>query len=214
MQEYARAMNLPVNRYLGKLCLHGHNFEGTGRTLRFTSNRHCVECYLGMRKRQWDEDGAYRQQQGSRDRKKYEKNKTNPAFVAKNRAKTRKWFHEVHPRRWQNDPQYRLRCLLRSRTRAAFRKVYAGGVVPRAKDLGLDYDAVLAFLGPCPGDPTKYHIDHIRPLASYPDLKDPAQARHALAPENHQWLLATANLKKHATWKPSSSELQPWDQAG
>ena len=37
-------MELPPNRYLGRLCKRGHDWEGTGKSLRYSSNCGCVEC--------------------------------------------------------------------------------------------------------------------------------------------------------------------------
>lgn len=55
-------------------------------------------------------------------------------------------------------------------------------------------------LGPRPGSGQEWHIDHIRPLASF-DLDDSEQVRQAFAPENHQWLPAKDNLSKGAKYE-------------
>ena len=36
-------MNIPENQYLGRLCRRGHDYEGTGKSLR-NKNKLCVEC--------------------------------------------------------------------------------------------------------------------------------------------------------------------------
>lgn len=37
-------MNILLNRYLGKLCKRGHDWNGTGKSLRDKNNRTCYEC--------------------------------------------------------------------------------------------------------------------------------------------------------------------------
>lgn len=85
---------------------------------------------------------------------------------------------------------------LRKRLLHALRAHGAGKTV-RAKQLGVDYAAIIVHLGPCPGDRRLWHIDHIKPLASF-DLTDAQQVAAAFAPSNHQWLLAVENQKKGA----------------
>jgi len=205
-------MKLPPNSYLGKLCPRHHDHDGTGRSLRRTYNRHCIACFSEMRRKRWREDAAFRARQAQKDREKYERKRSDPEFIKQNRAKTRRWFREVHPHKMATDPQYRQRRLLRDRVRKGLQIIWGKGKVPRSRELGLDYAAIFEHLGPCPGKPADYHIDHIRPLASYPDLRDPAQIAHALAPENHQWLPKSENLRKHAKWSPTEDQVQPWDQ--
>ena len=40
------------NQYLGKLCLNGHDYKGTGQSVRFKGNGECCECrrYLEQRR--------------------------------------------------------------------------------------------------------------------------------------------------------------------
>ena len=37
-------MTIPENKYLGKLCKRGHDWNGTGKSLRFKSDRCCIIC--------------------------------------------------------------------------------------------------------------------------------------------------------------------------
>lgn len=66
---------------------------------------------------------------------------------------------------------------------------------------GIDVDAIEKHIGPCPGNLKDWHIDHIRPLASF-DFSDASQIAIAFRPENHQWLSARENLIKHAKYDP------------
>ena len=74
-----------------------------------------------------------------------------------------------------------------------------------SKKYGLDIKAVVKHLGPCPGNISLYHLDHIRPLNSFNFTnKDGTQnleeIRKANRPENHQWLTVEENLFKHGKW--------------
>ena len=55
--------------------------------------------------------------------------------------------------------------------------------------------AAAAHLGPCPGDPNDWPIDHIVPLCAF-DLRDPEQVRLATGPANVRWLPAAENRAK------------------
>jgi len=65
----------------------------------------------------------------------------------------------------------------------------------KSKDYGIDYEKIIEHLKPFPKDLSKYHIDHIKPLCKF-DLTKKEEVKKAFAPENHQWLLVTDNLKK------------------
>lgn len=66
---------------------------------------------------------------------------------------------------------------------------------------GVNIEAIAQHIGPCPGNPSDWHIDHIRPLASF-DFSDVSQIAIAFKPENHQWLPAKENLIKHCKYDP------------
>ena len=67
----------------------------------------------------------------------------------------------------------------------------------RFRDANIDYEGIVAALGPQPG--LDYHIDHIFPLSAF-DLNDEVHFKAAVAPENHQWLLSHENLSKSAKY--------------
>lgn len=93
-------------------------------------------------------------------------------------------------RRLATDPYFALVDRLRGRVRRAL-----GRKSKRSRDLGIDYAAIAAHLGPCPGDVKEWHVDHVRALSFY-NLRDPEQVRAAFAPTNHQWLPAVENIRK------------------
>ena len=84
---------------------------------------------------------------------------------------------------------------LRAYLSHAFNMYSEGGKVMSSNEYGIDYNAIVEHLGPCPGDRKDYHIDHITPISSF-DFDDPEQVRQAFLPENHQWLLAEENISK------------------
>jgi hypothetical protein len=100
-------------------------------------------------------------------------------------------------RRLKTDETFAIVCRLRHRLYMAFQRYSKNGKVGRSKDYGIDWQAIFEHIGPCPGPLSDYHIDHIIPLSMF-DHDDPEQVRQAWAPENHQWLSATENLRKHA----------------
>jgi hypothetical protein len=92
--------------------------------------------------------------------------------------------------------QFIVRQACRKRVREAL-ALYGAGKTRTSIEYGIDYIAIAAHLGDCPGPRAEYHIDHIRPLVSF-DLTRPEQIREAFAPANHQWLPAQENLRKGA----------------
>lgn len=101
--------------------------------------------------------------------------------------------------RWAATPQARVQVRLRSRLASAFNSYSKHGKVRQSKDYGIDWQAIIEYLGPCPGNRDDYHIDHIKPLSRF-DFDDPKQVRKAFAPANHQWLLVADNLVKGARY--------------
>lgn len=102
-------------------------------------------------------------------------------------------------KRRAEDPKFAMKCRLRTRVRNAFKRFTINGKIKPSRDYGIDYEAIIKHLGPCPGNFSEYHIDHIKPLCLF-DFGDKNQIEEAFAPENHQWLLASENLKKSAKY--------------
>lgn len=102
--------------------------------------------------------------------------------------------HHYEQERNENDANYRTRNSLRKRFHAATKKKVKGSF-----KYGINFETIISHLGPCPGNPKDYHIDHIIPLSSF-DFTDPIQIKVAFAPINHQWLLKEDNLKKKAKY--------------
>jgi len=93
------------------------------------------------------------------------------------------------------DEPWRLKQNLRSRLYVAFRDYSTTGKLRKADEYGIDYKAIIEYLGPMPKDGKDYQIDHIIPLSRF-DFNDLEQIKLAFSPENHQFLTAEENLKK------------------
>jgi hypothetical protein len=107
------------------------------------------------------------------------------------RAESRSEYLKYHRDYYRRNS---VRITLRNRAKRAI-DVYGGGKRHSLRKYGVDIDAIVKHLGPCPGPRAEWHIDHIRPLASF-DLSIAENVRKAFAPENHQWLPAGLNLQK------------------
>jgi len=189
-------------QYLGGICRRGHNFNGTGKSLRKLSDRGCIQCCAeNARKRYAANPAEARSKIKAREEKNKERNRMlNTERKKKSRLKNRDW-HNEYAREY-----YRLNAVrkrIHSRLTFALR-VQQKIVKDRTlKQYGIDVHAIIKHLGPCPGDIKDYHIDHIKPLSSF-DFTDFNQIREAFSPENHQWLTKEQNMMKHnkLDWKP------------
>lgn len=199
--------------YLGTLCKRGHDHEGTGKTLRRANGGACVECVRiqhGSKNRKrvqrpaptTDEERKIRlRERNTTDaayarRARYSKTEKSAEAKARYRAKpsTKARAKARVNERYASDEQFNVSRRLRYRLWYAM-QCYGKGKPAPASKLGINYDAIIKHLGPCPGDRRRWHVDHVRPLCSF-DLTDPAQVREAFAPENHQWLPACENIAK------------------
>jgi hypothetical protein len=98
------------------------------------------------------------------------------------------------------DENFRIRSCIRKRISKLLKKQ------GKSKKFVIDYDAIITYLGPCPGEKKEYHIDHIFPLAIF-DLKDKQQFAAATAPENHQWLKVSENCQKRHKFNADDFQL-------
>jgi hypothetical protein len=114
------------------------------------------------------------------------------AWRRKQRAEKPELSREKSRRIYRNNS---VRIALRNRLARALRAYCSDGKKYKTSQYGIDLQAIIAHLGPCPGDRSQFHIDHIRPLSSF-DFDDPEQIKEAFDPKNHQWLPAQENLRK------------------
>lgn len=108
--------------------------------------------------------------------------------------------------RLKTDTKFRLAHSLRRRISNAMSGFSKSA--PTLKLLGCSLDALRAHLeqqfvdGMSWENRSEWHIDHIRPVASF-DLQDPAQQRACFHYSNMQPLWARDNLQKGARWSPA-----------
>lgn len=146
----------------------------------------CRNCYKEKNKERYNNL--------STEKKEKEKERLKE-FRIKNRDTILNQRRERHRNKVQNDPKYLITNRLRNRLRNAFIRFSQNGKVSPAREYEIDYQAIFHHIGPCPGKRDEWHIDHIQPLCSF-NFDDPEQIKKAFAPENHQWLPATENVKK------------------
>jgi len=99
----------------------------------------------------------------------------------------------------------RIKTNLSNRLRDSIRRYNKGKKIMNAKEYGVDYNKIIEYLKPFPEDISKYHIDHIRPISSFnffnlDGTQNIGEIKKAFSPDNHQWLLATENMKKGGEW--------------
>lgn len=133
-------------------------------------------------------------------------------WAAKNRDKLRsasaRWFQKnkhkrcaYQSRRYRDDVQRRMACVLRSRlSHAVKRSIKSGSAV---RDLGCSMDEFIKYIESKFLDGMSWsnyghktwHIDHVVPLSSF-DLADPDQLKKACHYTNLQPMWAADNLSK------------------
>lgn len=136
------------------------------------------------RRRERMKDPEVRAKDAERRRERYRKD---PEARAKQAARQIEYQRE----RRRIDEAFAIKCRLRARLGYWMN----GKKLKSACEYGVDYQAIIDHLGPCPGKREDYHIDHIIPLSHF-DHTDPEQIKKAWAPENHQWLTAEENIRK------------------
>ena len=205
--------------FTGKPCKHGHVAS------RWTNSGKCSECSrLADAKRYAEKGQAAEYKTENRARAKRwkaanpEKAKANACKYMKTRRERDPEFkrrHDLRTRRYRaaqkkTDIAYRLKCHLRTRL---YQAVTAARAVKSARTLrlvGCSVSELKAHLQSlfAPGMSWdtygEWHIDHIRPCASF-DLTDPAQQRECFHYTNLQPLWAADNLAKSDTWEPSAA---------
>lgn len=117
--------------------------------------------------------------------------------------KAREQHREYQNRRRADDPEYKLADVARSRMRGALRAALAGKSARSLKLLGCTAAEFKAHLEGLfqqgmtweNWSPEGWHVDHVRPLASF-DLTDPAQQAEAFNFKNTAPVWADENLSK------------------
>jgi len=130
-------------------------------------------------------------------------------YYYKNRSEMNKKAVKYHKLRRKTDLNFRLRNLISTRIRRALER---GSVRSKTVELlGCEISELRVYLQSLfqPGmsweNYGEWHIDHIRPCASF-DLSDPGQQKQCFHYANLQPLWARDNLTKGDRWLPTESK--------
>ena len=160
-----------------------------------------------------DRDRKYRQANWAKlleSKREYDRARraADPEYV----QRQRETLQRSRKRRWDSDPQFRMSCVLRNRLHDALDGKQKAATTREL--VGTDWAGLVAhieaqFLSGMSWGNYGYetwHIDHIRPCASF-DLTDPAQQRECFHYSNLQPLWAEDNLSKSARldWEPAAA---------
>jgi hypothetical protein len=122
-------------------------------------------------------------------------------YIKKNKISVRKRKSKYHKKMYNNNPEYKIRHILRSNLRRIFKNYIKQKNIQSSSQYGIDYEAIIKHLKPFPKQIKLYHIDHIIPLVSFNFVNidgsiNEKEIQHAFLPENHQWLFWKKNLSK------------------
>ncbi len=221
-----RAARTAEGGYLGALCRQRHDHDGTGMSWRQKAG-HCAACARASYLKRMQEPAKVAMRaasnKSSRDKNHKRRNEKQRSVYHLNHAKSIAYSAKARAenidkvREADKNFKKKMRVEQPEKTKAYARDYYAKNSTRirirnriskaiRQQRLekkftvagyGIDVGAIAAFLGPCPGIPSEWHIDHIRPLSSF-DLSDLSQIKEAFRPTNHQWLTARENMIKAA----------------
>ena len=147
------------------------------------------ECQT-KRIKDWHESHKNLEYVKERKRVNQRKYASNPIVKEKYSYKNNKDYFKEYAK---NKRKTNLKAIITERIRDRFRKAIKKN--KHTTLYGINIQDIINHLGPCPGNITEYHIDHIKPLDSF-DLQLESEIQKAFAPTNHQWLLGSENLRK------------------
>jgi hypothetical protein len=190
--------------FTGKPCKHGHT------AIRFASTKQCSAC-VDAHNDKWRADNRASHLEWRRTyRKKSDTPERRAAAVKRakqwaqsNREHLNQWSRQYKARREAQDLGFKIQRRLQARIWAVVAK--GSKSASTLELLGCSCHQLLAHLANqfAPGmswdNYGEWHIDHIRPCASF-DLLDPEQQRQCFHWSNLQPLWAADNIRKHAKW--------------
>lgn len=100
--------------FLGPLCRHGHDWNDTGKSLRYKSSRNCVQCRLDAARKEYDQrsrDPEWMEHKREKNREYFDVKSQDPEWMENKRERNRKYK--------QNNPE---KCAIYCRARRARKK--------------------------------------------------------------------------------------------
>jgi len=124
----------------------------------------------------------------------------------KRKAYNKKYHRRYGRQRRQVDDHFRLMCNLRVHFYKAMILYSKTGKIMKSRKYGINYEAIIKYLGDKPDNKSNYEADHIIPLSMF-DHNDPEQIKKAWTPSNFQWLTREINQwKGNRLIKPLTDE--------
>ena len=132
--------------------------------------------------------------------KKYNQRLESKAKKKLYRQTHKKEANEYMKARFKSDPNFRILCLLRGRTRFILKNYTKTGKIKSSIEYEIDYQAIINYLSPLPQNLSDYHIHHKRPLFTFnfinPDgSTNKEEIKKAFTPTNHELLLIPEHRK-------------------
>ena len=131
-------------------------------------------------------------------------------YVIKYRQENNTKINSYLFKKRKEDLNFAISGRLRNCLHKALKRYTKTGKILKSGKYGIDYKKIIKHLTPFPSDllenPSKWHIDHSRPLCSFtfvnPDgSTNLEEVKKAFAPQNLQWLTVSENCSKGGRWK-------------
>jgi hypothetical protein len=191
--------------FTGKPCKRGH------LSLKYAKTANCVECTLTIFNKRPYQPTAEQQERYRQRNSAYQRTRRLQMTVEEKRAETRQrsnYINEYINERRAFDSSFKMRMNLRHRVWSALQSVGASKSGNVFDLIGCTIGELRQHLETQFADGmtwdnygrTGWHIDHIRPCASF-DLTDPEQQRQCFHYTNLQPLWAADNIRKGGKWQ-------------
>lgn len=164
--------------------------------------RHCKAC-CRLRRDKWKAAHPGRQTELCREwaRRNNPLRRERVNAIAAKTNKRRRPRINAWKRAYRAKPAMLIETRIRNLFAGAMRKFSNTGKLYPCRKYGIDFAAIVAHLGPCPGPRLEWHIDHIIPCVAF-DHNDPSEITACWHPLNLRWAPAGENLRKQDKYDP------------
>jgi 5-methylcytosine-specific restriction endonuclease McrA len=160
----------PEKRYLGKLCKYGHDYCGTGKSLRYKYSRDCVECSKALKRKLYAENPEIKQRilehnktpQAKERMRQYHKTSPKAKEYARKYSKTPQ--RQEYLRQLRQTEEYKELSRHWCRQRLARKRAnhYEPYTVKQVKELKASFNYSCAY---CGVSSQELHLDHVIALS-------------------------------------------------